>query len=317
MSRSLYDLLSDSACSEEALLQAMHDHPGALRLHFDENGSLPIHIECRNQCRSSVLVKCIELYPESLTVADGDGYWPLHAAIKNKSASFNAIMTLIDGHPGILRKQDNDGCLPLHIACQYTWHPMLSSIIAKLIELYPGSLAVTDRYEELPLHYVISNPSSPVEIALLLTEKYPQVLRHADRRGQLPIHIECWNQCRASIISKYIEVFPESAGIRDDEDHIPWTRALNQVANYNIYGKRTSLLILLSAYPAAFYHPPNQPMVDKLAKRHSPRCRRLILNLLPSCLSSAAHLQAYHDLNWQPRLSLLHLWLQIRLKSRA
>jgi hypothetical protein len=49
-----------------------------------------------------------------------------------------------------------------------------------------------------------------------------------------------------------------------------------------------------------------------------PRFRRMILNILPSCLSSAPvdHIKDYYNLNWQPRCSLLHLWLQINAKSR-
>jgi hypothetical protein len=74
---------------------------------------------------------------------------------------------------------------------------------------------------------------------------------------------------------------------------------------------RKSLFVLLSTHPASFYHPPDNPEVDQRMSRYPDRCR-LILNLLPSCLSSAAHLQAYYNLNWQPRSSLLYLLLQIR-----
>jgi hypothetical protein len=81
----------------------------------------------------------------------------------------------------------------------------------------------------------------------------------------------------------------------------------------NIYQMREPSSIMLSAHPASFHHPPHDPLINKLPMMHDPPSvhHRMILNLLPSCLSSAAHEQSCRNLNWQPRCSLLQLWLKI------
>jgi hypothetical protein len=119
--------------------------------------------------------------------------------------------------------------------------------------------------------------------------------------------------CRSAVISKCIKLYPLSLSMRTKDEDLPWTLALKRLIPANIYELRKSLSILLSSYPAAFFHPPLNPVINSLSMMRRPRCCRMILNLLPSCLSSASHLQAYHDLNWQPRSSLLQLCLKIRM----
>jgi hypothetical protein len=85
----------------------------------------------------------------------------------------------------------------------------------------------------------------------------------------------------------------------------------------NFSKRRLELLTILSAAPKMFYYPKDESAVDRfISRNHDPRCTRLIMNFLPSCLSSAAHVQSYHDLNWQPREASLQLWLMIRLQHK-
>jgi hypothetical protein len=314
MRRSLSDLLQNSSIAEEDILDAITNSHEEVRK-VDHYGGLPIHIECKYQCRLPILSKCIELYPESISVGAGRcKKVPLHVAMtSNSSSSVDSVLYLLGKYPDALQIKDINGNLPIHIECRY--HCKLP-VISKCIEVYPESLTIADNFGCLPLHRVLANPASSTAVALFMIEKDPETLRHGTLRDQLPIHVECQKQCRSSVISRCIQLYPESLSKCSTSGSLPLTRALCKVTYENIHQKRKSLGILLSSHPASFYHPPDDPMIDKFYMMRDPLCRRLILNLYPSCLSSAAHLQAYHDLNWEPRCSLLHLWIQLCMRVR-
>jgi hypothetical protein len=61
----LHNLLHSTSSSIDDTLMMIEAYPSALQ-ERDIDGFLALHNECMNQCRSSILNKCIELYPESL-----------------------------------------------------------------------------------------------------------------------------------------------------------------------------------------------------------------------------------------------------------
>jgi ankyrin repeat protein len=321
-------LLSNNTASVEDTLMVIEKYPEALQ-HRNSSGNLPLHVECLHRCRSAIISKCVELYPESLSISNKKDCLALHLLLSNPASSVEDALMMIDKCPEAVQFLENssimyviDKYLPIHLECKNRCRP---AIISKCLELYPEALSISVGSGALPLHLLLQNSSCTTEVALMVIEAYPEALRCYERAlytGEkcLPIHIECKIQCRSAVISNCIELYPEALLIQTaiDDGDIPLTLALNKLfwnLCENIYEMRKSLLVLLSANPASFYHPPHDPLIDRHPMMQAPAFRRLILNLLPSCLSSAAHLQAYHDLNWQPRCSLLQLWLQIRLKS--
>jgi hypothetical protein len=319
----LHMLLRNTTSSIDAALMLIQKYPEALR-RAETGGDryLPIHIECANQSRAAILSKCIEIYPKSLSISGKNDSLPLHLLLANHSSSVGNAFMIIDKNPEALQCKEcvdgsDDKYLPLHIECRYRCRP---AILSKCIALYPEALSLSNQNGSLPLHLLLSNISSSVEAVTMVIEKCPTAVKCFETsylsKKYLPIHIECRQQCRSVVLSKFIELYPESLSICDGDRQIPWTAALNGMyLSYEIiYMLRKSLFLLLSAHPAAFYHPSDDPLVNKLGIMQDPRCCRMILNLLPSCLSSAAHLQSCRDLNWQPRYSLLHLWLQLRVK---
>jgi hypothetical protein len=312
----LHIAIANVSSSVDTILSMIDKFPDALK-HQDSYGNLPIHIECKNQRRSSILKKCIDLYPQSIAMASkiNNNSLPLHILLSNQTSSIGAALMMIEKYPAALRHQNGLGYFPLYIECNFQCRPV---ILSRCIELYPQALAKADERKCLPLHIILSRHRSSLDIALVMIKKCPESLRQAYEYQRLPLHLECIYQCRPSIISKCIELCPESVYQPDLYDDIPWTLALKAKLDRtdNISELCKSLYALLSAYPSSFYYPPHDPLVDQLAIRRGHRYRRMLLNLLPSCLSSSYHVQGYHDLNWEPRCSLLHLWLQIRLKSR-
>jgi hypothetical protein len=134
-------------------------YPAAL-MHPDIIHTLPIHIECRYKCRSSVVSTCIELYPDSLSKADGEQMLPLHCLLRdvNEIYSEEDALMMIEKYPAALQHQDKYGCLPIHLYCK-------SAILSKCIELYPESLRVADLQGYLPLHIRLKRYTSSVDDA--------------------------------------------------------------------------------------------------------------------------------------------------------
>jgi ankyrin repeat protein len=194
----------------------------------DELEKLDFHEECKNQCRSSIVRRYIELYPEALAKADSFSNLPLHLILKNPNtwnqpAIAELVVDMIDKYPAALQHRDGDGRLPLHLACIGQCR---SSIVAKCIELYPEALAKADRFSSFPLYLLLWNPNTwnqpaITELALHMIDKYPAALQRRNGDGYLPLHIECMGKCRSSIIAKCIELYPESLYTVDDDCYLP------------------------------------------------------------------------------------------------
>jgi hypothetical protein len=78
-----------------------------------------------------------------------------------------------------------------------------------------------DEYGNLPLHVLLQKPSSSDELAMVIIEKYPAALQHQNENGYLPIHIECEELCRSEILSKCIELYPESLAVTGNWGKLP------------------------------------------------------------------------------------------------
>jgi len=96
----LHKLLANRISSTEDALLMMEKYPAALQ-HQNSHG-VPLHLECKNQCRSAIIRKCIELYPEALAEADKDGYLPLHRLLENEFSSVEDALLMMEKYPAAL-----------------------------------------------------------------------------------------------------------------------------------------------------------------------------------------------------------------------
>jgi hypothetical protein len=120
-----------------------------IRIDYD---SLPLHFECRRQCRSAIIIRCIDLYPESLAIADTYGDLPLHRLLWNKASSIDDMLMMIEKFPLALQHRSVEGHMPLHIECSYQCR---SPIILKCVQVYP--LAVDDKAVTLVISHIRRN----------------------------------------------------------------------------------------------------------------------------------------------------------------
>jgi hypothetical protein len=202
------------------ILMMIEKYPAALQ-HKDNNDNLPIHIECRNRCRVPIVVKCIELYPQSLKMANIWGSLPLHEHLNSCRRPSEEVLdprNLIKIYPAALKRQDKFGNLPIHFEC---YRGCRHWIIARCIQLYPESLLVANEYGELPIRRLLLGPSADA-ITLMMAEECPESLRLG--RYELPIRVECLARCRPIVISKFIQLYPESLALVDYQGYMPLHR---------------------------------------------------------------------------------------------
>jgi hypothetical protein len=143
----LHRLLERHFSSDEDALMMIEKYPIALR-HPTSFSELPLYIECQNQCRSSIISKCIELYPEALAADNIHGYLPLHQVLKKNTSSTEEALMMMEKYPAALHHQNINGELPLHIECM---HQCRSAIISKYIELFPEALDTKNGQGCIPL----------------------------------------------------------------------------------------------------------------------------------------------------------------------
>jgi hypothetical protein len=262
-----------------------------------------IHEECKRQCRSSILVKCMELYPEALSVADGEEYLPLHRILENRSSTIADALLMIEKYPAAVSHPNCYRDLLLHIECECRCR---SSIISKCFELHPESLRQFDKWRDLPLHKLLANELSSIEDAIMMIEKYPASLNHYNNAYCQPLQIECRYRCRSSIILTAVELCPESLNGLTISYIVE--KIYKNKSNFHLL---SLLSIVFTASPMSLYHHYAYTTIDVML---GPTYRRRVLNLLSRHVFTSTHESDYRDLNWQPRAAMMTLLSQMKIQ---
>jgi hypothetical protein len=118
------------------------------------------------------------------------------------------------------------------------------------------------------------------------------------------LHMECSKQCRAAIISKCIDIYPQPL----DEDAI--YLIMVKIDKHNINNYPSVLSIVFTARPMSFYDHLTYAEDDI---REDDDNRRRILHLLPRHVFTPKHESDYRDLNWKAREAMIMLLLQINI----
>jgi hypothetical protein len=224
----------------------------------------------------------------------------------NRSATADQVLQLIEQYPAALMYRDLDDQLPIHIECQRQSRP---SILLRCIELYPESVSEPGKYGYLPLHSLLRSEGSSVDAALVLIQKYPAALKRQDNsKNDFPLHLECDSQCRAFIVSKSIELYPEAL---DNKAISVIAKKINQ---NNFRRFLPALRVIFTAHPMSFYT--QAAYIEDGILEDPYFYRRRILNILPRHVFAPNHEADYRDLNWQPRSTILMLLSQIQQRNR-
>ncbi len=144
---------------------------------------------------STHLVKLLlHAEPESCRIQDSTGMVPLHhACASNAPHFFDYVVALLDvGIEDSLKIQDNQGRTATQLATQVA--------------------SITDENGRLPLHRLASRSNNLTVKALnLLVDAYPESITLPDKFGMLPFHHACLNEASSlEVLMFFINSFPES-----------------------------------------------------------------------------------------------------------
>jgi hypothetical protein len=154
---------------------------------------------------------------------------------------------------------------------------------------------------------VLINKSSTADVALMMIEKYPAALQH--RFGNLmAIHFESYYRCRLPILSKCIELYPESF----DDGAV--SLIIEKVKTGEFYSYTSVLHMTFTVRPMSLY---DRSIYAPDDIRDDPGHRRRILNLIPHHVFTPTHESDYRDLNWQPRVAMMMLLSQIKIQQSS
>jgi ankyrin repeat protein len=157
----LHLLLGNISSTIDDALLMIEKYPATIQ-HRNGTGELPLHIECKYKCRSSIIAKCIQLYPEALAEANIANDLPLHLLFTNSSSSIDDALLMIKKYPAALQHRNNNEDSPVHIECKYR-HRL--HLIATCITLYPESL--NERTIDIMIQYYCIDRDDYIRLSVL------------------------------------------------------------------------------------------------------------------------------------------------------
>jgi hypothetical protein len=140
-----------------------------------------------------------------------------------------------------------------------------------------------------------------------MIEKLPAALTCRIHCGYLPLHLEFMNQCRSSIISKSIELYPETL------DNVTISIIVDKTNKNNFRARASALSIM-------FHCSSDESLYEKVTFaqndiRKDPTNRRRILQLIPRHVFIPKHDADNRDLNWRPRSAMVMLLSRMKIQQ--
>jgi ankyrin repeat protein len=178
------------------------------------DGDLPLHLAIdRNgpYYSDGTLAEFLyECNPKAATIARRDGNLAIHCAIEQRM--LRLVRLMVQRAPELSREVGAAKRTPLHIAASLP--PFVSLVdddglpetAGLLIESWPGSLAVEDANNDLPLHVAVAHTSNDttqllplfrrlrregwaLELVTILLDRVPGSIRTKGAGGKLPLHV--------------------------------------------------------------------------------------------------------------------------------
>jgi len=172
----------------------VHQWPESLRMPLYED-RLALHLLCESYTPSFPMIRFVaEQWPDALGIK-GAGELPLHYASGNPNVGSDTIAFLLDAWPDSIRVRDKYGRIPLHAACGT--HDVKHEVITLLMTKWPDALQSPSSYQgDLPLH-LACRIQSPQEVLQSLVSACPETLCIPNHHGEVPLHLACLQPSRS------------------------------------------------------------------------------------------------------------------------
>ena len=146
-------------------------------LRNNEEGVLPIHSACfwgfyGNQPHRADTIDTIQymlgLYPESINVPDGRGWFPIHKAVQVKRADIIELLLKHDPNAASRMTEDDKRQLPLHFACKNAHN---IEVLQDLFDAYPQAILIRNGEGRTPLEMAHMSSRDRLVVNFLQTQQ--------------------------------------------------------------------------------------------------------------------------------------------------
>ncbi|KAL3918524.1 MAG: hypothetical protein SGILL_004196, partial [Bacillariaceae sp.] len=158
---------------EELLLTLLKAYPAAVRMKYEDEGFLPLHLAMKYRSGSAFTTALISENDKAPSIKTKSGFTPLSLAL-TYGADFGSVFTLLNLYRDAAKIRDSEGMVPLHVAMMKGAPTM---IIMALISAYPDAISYVNSQGHTPFL------SGIVPAVHVLQERYPGFFKPKQVRG--------------------------------------------------------------------------------------------------------------------------------------
>jgi len=169
-------------------------HSGSFFRHYDKHGDTVLHFAIKNNARSLIVQKLVEMEPRALGIRnDIQHNTPLHLALQYKRKRA-LVSQMINTGSSVLQNINIDGDTPLHVAIK---NKASRDIVSSLVIADVNVLGIKNniflaneqqrRAADTPFSLAIKG-SYPLDVVRLLVDHNKAVLSCPDVHGETPVH---------------------------------------------------------------------------------------------------------------------------------
>lgn len=231
-SKGLFKLLKfamlDQDTSTEILKLLFHQDPSCASIQDEDGGGCLLHFSAflsppdddTNDSRMEFIELLLKHNPDALTVADHEGYLPLHHAAYVEELPVEALLLMLDRFPkGARMPVSSVGEYVIHMAA-VRWKYMTVDIMQRIFDLYPKGIRIRDYAGKLPLHHACR--LAQVGVIKHLGLLYPDGASVQDAKGRTPLHLAHEHRTRPLAVMKFLmDLNPSGVRTVDSSGKLP------------------------------------------------------------------------------------------------
>jgi hypothetical protein len=208
-------LIEQEMLIEQEIEDLVREHdPAILMMKGGEDGcSTPLLIACED-CLSAKLINVLaRRCPGALRIPDSIGRTPLNVALISVDMPYEMVENWIDIYPESLMVADSGGWLPFHVACQ-NMHRLSMRVLRLLSKKYPDAAQKKTSNGETPFQLLFAtDPASqtPFEAMEFVLSCYPEALAMANHNNETPLISSCRNGLSIKVIEWLLNQYPAEA----------------------------------------------------------------------------------------------------------
>lgn len=185
------------------------------------HGILCNMIMVQNEVSDKAIVQFLSNFPETATIKDSEGNFPLHIAI-NMKRSVAVIIAVFRAYKGASKVRSSQGNLPLHLALKNGYEKS-NKFLKELLSANYEAAGAKDEDGDLPLHLALEMKASESVVLEIFraSRKDATTFMSRSSRGYLPLHAAMHNVFSDKVLTAILHAFPEAATIKDPTGDLP------------------------------------------------------------------------------------------------